>query len=1122
MAGKLNTLQPLRQLIQRRALALMVGTALMVSICFIAFGMLPMANQISRAQFDAASMQVDTGLNMTFQPPVRMLMMSEAWLAGRAPALDSPDVFNAQFKPILQEISQLTSVVAGNSTGQGWLLLKQDRNQWRNRMTDIPKWGLNKHWLIEQGADGVVSRSWSEQTYDPRRRPWFEGAMSQPVPGSVFWSAPYTFFTTGDPGITASRRLRLQDGQDFVLGFDLKLRDLSKVTMGASVGMNGLALVVTDDEKVLALPAPLDPARQSEWLKGTLKPVADLGLAPVTDGLAHWRAQNRKQAEVMSYLTGDTAWLLSVRPYQLGDQRLWVMVLAPRADFVPAWQPVALALGLALLVVVMLTLWMIRVGTLRLSRPLEALAQASQRIGSLDFQHTLQMSSNVQEIAELASSQASMRETLLGNQNELDARAQALSQQVAALSVIEARLQSQNDQLSAIIENFPGGVLVVDSAMRITAFSARYQSMMALPDHLMSQTGLRFDDVLHFIADRGDFGPVDVAQTVQDRLQQVRQATPHRFERVLASGQSVEVLGTPLPQGGFVMLYLDVTTVRQHQQQLERMAHFDALTGLPNRVLFADRLRQGMLQVSRRGEQLAVAYLDLDGFKFVNDSYGHEVGDQLLLVLAARMKQALREGDTLARLGGDEFVAVMLGAQGPPDGVTLLRRLLAAVDSPVTLLGRELRISVSIGVTTYPQSQDVDAEQLLRQADQAMYQAKQAGKNRYHFFDAEHDHSLRGQFESLQRMRQALERGEFVLYYQPKVNMRSGAVVGAEALIRWLHPDRGLLAPAEFLPLMEDQPLAVDVGCWVIDSALAQVSAWRSIGLHIPVSVNVGARQLQQSGFVDHLRVSLARYPLVTPADLMIEVLETSALEDMARVTSIMAQCRTIGVYFSLDDFGTGYSSLTYLKRLPVAQLKIDRSFVRDMLDDPDDLSILVGVLDMSASFHRQVIAEGVETAEHGLMLLRLGCELAQGYGIARPMPASDMPGWVNLWQGDPLWRNVEVVSRQDMPLLFASAEHRAWVLLLEAYLQGNAENRAQMDPAQCNVGLWLEGKARLQCPDSQAVKDLIRLHQAIHDFGSQLCQMHQHQQSHAALQQLPQLRQMRDELLKRFESLLP
>ncbi len=264
MTGKSNTLQPLRQLIQRRALALMMGTALMVSVCFVAFGMFPMANQIARAEFDAASMQVDTGLSMTFQPPVRMLMMSETWLGGRAPALDSPEVFNTQFKPILQEISQLTSVVAGNTTGQGWLLLKQDHNQWRNRMTDIPKWGLNRHWLIEQGADGVVSRSWSEQTYDPRQRPWFKGAMAQPVPGSVFWTSPYTFFTTGDPGITASRRLRLPDGQDLVLGFDLKLRDLSKVTMGASVGLSGLALVVTDDEKVLALPAPTDLVKQSD------------------------------------------------------------------------------------------------------------------------------------------------------------------------------------------------------------------------------------------------------------------------------------------------------------------------------------------------------------------------------------------------------------------------------------------------------------------------------------------------------------------------------------------------------------------------------------------------------------------------------------------------------------------------------------------------------------------------------------------------------------------------------------------------------------------------------------------------------------------------------------------
>jgi diguanylate cyclase (GGDEF)-like protein len=1114
--------QPLRQLLERHALVLTLVTALLVSFCFALFGMLPMASQIARAQFDSAIVQVDAGLSTTFQPPTRVLMMSEAWIAGRAPDLSSPDAFNAQFKPILQEIGQVTSVVAGSSGGQGWLLLKQERNQWRNRMTDIPRWGLNKHWLLDQGADGVVQRSWSEQTYDPRQRPWFKGAMAQSGQNSIFWTAPYTFFTTGDAGITVSRRLRLQDGQDFVLGFDLKLRDLSKVTVGASVGVNGLALVFTDDERVLAMPASPHPTDQADWLKGVLKPVAELGVPAVTDALAHWRGRDRPLGEVLSYSTGGAPWLLSVRPHLLGEQRLWVMVLAPRADFVPAWQPVALALVLALLLVMVLTLWMIRVGTLRLSKPLEALADASRRMGQLDFQDTVDTNSPVLEIAELACSQAGMRNTLRSNQQELAARAQALNQQVAVLRDIETRLHSQNDQLSAILENFPGGVLVVDASMRITAFNARYQNMMALPDSLLSCDGLKFDDVLHYIAQRGDFGAGHAEQTVQDRLRQVRLPVPHRFERVLANGQTVEVLGTPLPQGGFVMLYLDVTSERQHQEQLERLAHFDALTGLPNRVLFADRLRQGMLQVSRRGDQLAVAYLDLDGFKFVNDSYGHEVGDQLLLVLAARMKQALREGDTLARLGGDEFVAVLLGAQGPPDGVTLLRRLLAAVDTPVTLLGRELRISVSIGVATYPQSQDVDAEQLLRQADQAMYQAKQAGKNRFHFFDAEHDHSLRGQFESLQRMRQALDRGEFVLYYQPKVNMRSGAVVGAEALIRWQHPDRGLLAPAEFLPLMEDQPLAVDVGRWVIDTALAQVSAWKAAGLAMPVSVNVGARQLQQAGFVDDLRASLARYPQVAPSDLMIEVLETSALEDMARVTGVMVQSRAIGVKYSLDDFGTGYSSLTYLKRLPVSQLKIDRSFVRDMLDDPDDLSILVGVLDMSASFHRQVIAEGVETAQHGLMLLRLGCELAQGYGIARPMPAKDLPGWADLWQADPLWRDVAVVSRQDMPLLFAGAEHRAWVQALEAYLQGNGDNRAQMDSAQCHVGQWLGGKVVLPGTDPQTLRRLIVQHESIHDFGKHLCAMHQQQQAHAALQQLPQLRQMRDELLRLFESLLP
>ena len=356
-------------------------------------------------------------------------------------------------------------------------------------------------------------------------------------------------------------------------------------------------------------------------------------------------------------------------------------------------------------------------------------------------------------------------------------------------------------------------------------------------------------------------------------------------------------------------------------------------------------------------------------------------------------------------LGGDEFVAVLLDLKEVAAGVSMLGRLLAAAAKPMNVGELVLQVSASLGVTFYPQAQDIDAEQLLRQADQAMYQAKVAGKNRYHVFDANQDSSMRGYHESLERIRLALSHNELVLHYQPKVNMRSGQVVGAEALIRWQHPDRGLLAPSEFLPVIEDHPLAVDVGEWVIDTALTQIERWHEVGLHLQqVSVNVGARQLQQGDFVARLKSILAKHPQVNPANLQIEVLETSALSDMTQVSKVIEECAQIGVMFALDDFGTGYSSLTYLKRLRVALLKIDQSFVRDMLEDADDLAILEGVIGLAAAFKRQVIAEGVETIEHGTALLKLGCELAQGYGIARPMPGAEMPTWVAAWQPDDAW----------------------------------------------------------------------------------------------------------------------
>ena len=447
----------------------------------------------------------------------------------------------------------------------------------------------------------------------------------------------------------------------------------------------------------------------------------------------------------------------------------------------------------------------------------------------------------------------------------------------------------------------------------------------------------------------------------------------------------------------YVALYTDITLMKKHQDQLEHVAHFDPLTNLPNRILLADRLQQAIVQCERRNKTVAIAFVDLDKFKEINDQFGHEVGDGLLIQVSRNMKDALREGDTLSRIGGDEFIAVLVDLDGPKDWEPVISRLLAAAAESVLVRGMELRVSASLGVAIFPRD-GREADQLIRKADQAMYLAKQAGRNRYHVFDVDHDEAEKRLRKTLEELSKALLTGEFVLYYQPKVSVSSRKVIGLEALIRWQHSQRGLLPPAEFLPVLEQHTLSVDLGEWVIETALKQISIWKSMGLHIPVSVNIGARQLQCEDFVSKLKSILSRYPDIEPRFLELEVLETSALGDIDLVSKIMLQCRELGVAFALDDFGTGYSSLTYLKRLPAAVLKIDQSFVRDMLIDPEDLAIVEGIIGLARAFNRKVIAEGVETMEHGARLAELGCDWLQGYGIARPMPAADIPGWVNVW----------------------------------------------------------------------------------------------------------------------------
>jgi diguanylate cyclase (GGDEF)-like protein len=453
---------------------------------------------------------------------------------------------------------------------------------------------------------------------------------------------------------------------------------------------------------------------------------------------------------------------------------------------------------------------------------------------------------------------------------------------------------------------------------------------------------------------------------------------------------------------------------RQRQERLERIVNFDPLTNLPNRLLLSDRQGQALeqAQAHRNKQSIAVAYLDLDGFKEINDQHGHDVGDQLLIAIAKRMQSSLRDMDTLARMGGDEFVAVLTDIGEVEDFRQMLKRILKACSEPACIDGVVVQVTASISVTLYPQDES-DVDQLMRHADQAMYEAKQSGKNCFHLFDAARDAELKSRAEKLGRIAQGLLAEEFVLYFQPKVNMRMGELIGLEALVRWQHPELGLLALAVFLPLIENHQLIETLGDWVIDAALRQIGAWKRSGFHVKISVNIAARQFQAKDFATQLAARVALQADVCASDLGLELLETSALEDIDAVAETMRTCRRLGFIFSVDDFGTGYSSLTYLKRLPAETLKIDQSFVRDMLEDHEDLAIVKGVIGLAAAFNRQVIAQSVETVAHGKQLLALGCHLAQGYGIARPMPAADVMAWASSRRVPDEWLTEEVKAGQ-------------------------------------------------------------------------------------------------------------
>jgi diguanylate cyclase (GGDEF)-like protein/PAS domain S-box-containing protein len=570
---------------------------------------------------------------------------------------------------------------------------------------------------------------------------------------------------------------------------------------------------------------------------------------------------------------------------------------------------------------------------------------------------------------------------------------------------------------------------------------------------------------------------------------------------LLVDGRVVAVIGVGNKASDYTALDLDILrqvvelamdfAERQKVgKQMEYIAYYDVLTGLPNRALLTDRLRQAVAQADRAQHFVAVCYLNLDGFKPINDRHGHHLGDGLLVALARRLQDSLRQGDSVARVGGDEFGILLTGLTSSFDGLETAQRLLNQVNVPIEAQGHRLHLSGSMGVTLFP-TDSGGPDALLQHAHQAMFQAKGQRQGSYHLFDPVQDHQERQRRRLSEEFSLALRSEQLRLYFQPKVALADGDVFGLEALIRWQHPRDGLLAPDQFLPIIADTPLEIALGEWVIGAALAQQQAWRAIGLALAVSVNISPRQIQMQGFVDLVARTLASYPAGTAKQLEIEVLEVSKIDNTGDAARVMTACKALGVRFSLDDFGTGYSSLTYFHQLPFDLVKIDRNFVRDMLVKPDDLAIVEGVLRMAKAMSSPVLAEGVESLEIGLMLYQLGCQFGQGFGIAPPLPAEQVPPWVEVWQTNRPWHNLAAAvhaETRSVDLNVAIYSLRYWLDQFRAYLRGDEGVELPIqDEYQCQFCRWYQGIGEARFGRNAQYAPIQTLHHRLHALAAGL-----------------------------------
>lgn len=515
----------------------------------------------------------------------------------------------------------------------------------------------------------------------------------------------------------------------------------------------------------------------------------------------------------------------------------------------------------------------------------------------------------------------------------------------------------------------------------------------------------------------------------------------------------------------------------------------DPLTALPNRALFLDRLEHARSHARRRERLLGVALLDLDGFKQINDRYGHGAGDKVLQQLAGQMQAALRPMDTLARLGGDEFAILFVDIERMHDMEALCERILEALRAPVDIGdGQMASVSGSLGVTLFPLD-DADAETLMCHADLSLYAAKSAGRDQYCLHSPDLDEVMHQDFLMREMVAQALQENHLVLHYQP-IAMIGGGVIGVEALLRLAHPSRGLLTPSAFATALDHRRLARPIGCFVLEAAATQGEAWQGKGMTsagghpLRISINISAHHLLDPLFLDDLRETLSRHPGLAPEMLEIEITESAPLHDLVGAQEVLRACNALGVRIALDDFGTGAASLTYLQKLPAHTLKIDQGFVRDMVNDPKDFAIVSGVVHVANLLGLEVIAEGAETLEHMALLQQMRCRYVQGYAIAKPMPAQDIPAW--LAQYRPIPEKTISFQLHHTPVVMAAHEQRVGQFLAalrgqasfpEHVLEETAEN-------QCHLGLWLRGEGYLMYGNDPRYSTLDARHQRLHHLA--------------------------------------